>query len=405
VPFQLSPAEEQVRKIVREYVEREIIPLRKTLENGGPAAWWENCAIQLEKQTALGFHLLLVPKAEGGTGLGFVARSIVIEEITAGFPGMYDPFYRCDFGYYFAKATGGPVGKRLMEGVLKGKLRASPAITESTGGSDMMAMQSKAKKVPGGWVLNGRKVFISGGDVDFVMALVKTGDPSDPKTKGTRALSAFIVEKGMEGFRTSRKEDTVAKKEELREWVFDNCFVDDDHLVGGEGGVGRGMAPVFMTVGDVGRMTITSHLNGLTLGAYRCASQYARERKLFGKPIGSLQAIQFRLAEMAVDLEATRLLTYRAAWLRNQGVRADTEQAVAKYFATQAAQRATMHAVNIHGCYGVLTDYMPQRYFRDAPVRAFAGGTDEAMKNMIGAAVLKDANPDLSSKNMLDAGW
>lgn len=402
MPFQLSPAEEQVRKIVREYVEREIIPIRKKLEKGGAEAWWENCRIQLDIQAKLGFHLMIVPREEGGTGLGFVARSILCEEIAAGWPGMNDPIYRVEFAYYFARAIGGEVGKKLMPGILQGKVRAAPAITEPTGGSDILGMQSTAKKVSGGWVINGRKCFISGGNVDFVMVLVKTGDPSDPKTRGTRALSAFIVERGMDGFRVARKESTLAKKEELWELVFDNCFVPDCYIVGEPG---RGMAPVFMTVGDIGRLNITSHLNGLILGAYRTAMLYAKERKLFGKPIGDLQAIQFRLAEMAVDLEASRALTYRAAWLRNQGVRADTELAIAKYYATQAAQRVTLHGVSIHGTYGVLEDYMPQRYFRDFPVRSMAGGTDEAMKNMIGGAVLREANPDMSSKNALDAGW
>jgi alkylation response protein AidB-like acyl-CoA dehydrogenase len=402
VPFQLTPAEEQVRKIAREYTEREIIPIRKKLEKGGPAYWWEECARQLEIQTKIGFHLLMIPKEDGGTGLGFVARSIAIEEVCAGWPGINDPWYRCEFAWKFVKACGGEVEKKWLPKIIAGKARAAPFMTEPGGGSDVMNIQTTAKKVDGGWVINGRKCFISGGDVDFGMVLTKTGDPADPKTRGTRALSAFIVEKGMQGFKTSRMEDTVTRKQELRELVFDNVFVPDSYLVQG---VGRGLQSVLGAVADIGRMNITAHINGIILGAFRTASLYAKERKLYGKPLAELQGIQFRLAEMAVDLETTRALTYRAGWLRNQGINANNEMAIAKWFATNASYRDTVHCVCIHGTYGVLEDYMPQRYYRDAPVRAMAGGTDEAMKNMISGAVLEGANPDFSSKNMLDAGW
>ena len=402
MPFELTPAEEQVRKIAREYTEREIIPIRKKLEKGGAAVWWDECAKQLVKQTEIGFHLLLIPKEDGGTGIGFVARCIAIEEVCSGWPGINDPWYRCEFAYKFVKATGGEVEKKWLPRIIKGTARAAPFMTEATGGSDVMGITSTAKKVSDGWVINGRKVFISGGDVDFGMALVKTGDPADPKTRGLKALSAFVIEKGMPGYKVSRLENTVTRQQELRELVFDNLFVPDSYLVQG---VGRGLQSVLGAVNDIGRMNITSHLNGIILGTYRTASQYAKERKLFGKPLSALQGIQFRLAEMAVDLEVTRLLTYRAAWLRNQGKRNDTEMAAAKLYASQAAMRDALHCVSIHGTYGVLEDYMPQRYFRDVPCRWMAGGTEEAVKNIIGSAVINDANPDLSSENMLDAGW
>ena len=138
------------------------------------------------------------------------------------------------------------------------------------------------------------------------------------------------------------------------------------------------MVWVFMAVGDIGRVGIMSSLNGITLGSYQCSVKYAKERNLFGKPIAELQAIQFRIADMAIDLEATRALTYRSCWLRDQGVRCDAEQAIAKYFATQAALRCSLHAINIHGGYGVLDDWMPQVYYRAAPPVISAGGTDEA---------------------------
>ncbi len=402
MPFQLSPAEEQVRKMAREYAEREIIPRRKELMTDDRAIWDE----QAVKQLKAGFHLHIIPREEGGTGLGFVASCVAIEELCAAWPDLQFVTYG-EFAYYFAKATGGEVYKKFMPGILSGDIRATAVVTEPVGGSDMLGLQATAKKVDGGWVLNGRKCFVSEGEyADFIMTLVKTGDPNDPATPGTRSLSAFIVEKGMPGFRITRMENTLGRKGDLTEYVFDNVFVPDSHLVGGEKGIGRGIPPVFTAVADVGRMTICSMLNGITLGSYRCAVQYAKERKAYGKPIAELQAIQHRIAEMAVDLEATRALTYRAAWLRTQGIRCDAEQAIAKYYATQAALRCSLHAVNIHGAYGVLEDYMPHHYYRHAPLRISAGGTDELMKNLIAiSAIQRDGNPDLSSKPMEEAGW
>lgn len=399
MPFQLSPAEEMVRKMVREYAEKEIIPRRKELMTDDRAIWDE----QAEKQTKAGLHLHIIPREEGGTGIGFVASCIAVEELCAAWPDLSFVAYG-EFAYYFAKATGGVVEMKFMPGIISGDIKATPAITEPSGGSDMLGLQATAKKVDGGWVLNGRKCFASEGIYcDFIMTLVKTGDPNDPATPGARSLSAFIVEKGMSGFRIGRLENTLGRKHDLTEFIFDNVFVPDTHLVGA---VGRGLGPVFSAVGDVGRMTICGMLNGITLGSYRCAVQYARERNLYGKPIAELQAIQHRIAEMAVDLEATRALTYRAAWLRTRGVRCDAEQATAKNFATQAAVRCSLHAVNIHGAYGVLEDYMPHHYYRHTPLRFSAGGTEEAMNNMIAAAAIqRDANPDLSSKAMEETGW
>lgn len=399
MPFQLSPAEEHVRKMAREYAERYIVPRRKELELDDKKLWEE----EVDRQGKTGFHLHIIPRSEGGTGIGFVASCIAAEEICAAWPDIFfiDLY---EMAYYFAKAIGGEVGKRLLAGNIKGELRAAPVITEPSGGSDVLGLQSFATKVAGGYRLNGRKCFIDEGEIcQFVMTLFKTGDPNDPATRGPRSLTAFIVEKGMPGFRVGRIENTLARKSDLAELIFDDVFVPDDHVVGQEG---RGMGPVFTAVSDVGRRTICSMLTGITLGSYRCSQQYVKERKLYGRPIAELQALQFRLADMAIDLEASRILTYRAADLRNHGVRADAEQAIAKYYCTQAALRTSLNAVNIHGAYGVLDDYMPSRYYRHAPLRIAAGGTDEALKNLISAAVInREANPDLSSRSMEDAGW
>jgi alkylation response protein AidB-like acyl-CoA dehydrogenase len=294
-----------------------------------------------------------------------------------------------------------------MPGIVKGDILATPAVTEPAGGSDVLAIQTNAKKVDGGWVINGRKCFQSEGHyADFIMALVKTGDPNDPKTPGARSLTAFIIDREFDGFRIGRLENTLGRKGDLTEFVFDNVFVPDNFVVGEEAGIGRGLGPVFAAVGDIGRMTICGMLTGISLGAYRTAMQYAKERKLYGRPISELQMIQSRIANMAVDLEASRALTYRAAWLRTKGIRADAEQATAKNFAERAAIRCAEHCVKIHGAYGVVEDYMPHHYYKHTPLRFGAGGTEESLNIMIAnAAFRNEANPDLSRSNMENAGW
>lgn len=402
MPFELTPAEEMARRIAREYCERYIIPRRKELMTNDEDMWNE----EARRQTRAGLHLHIVPREEGGTGIGYVASCITIEELCAAWPDLAFAIYG-EFAYYFAKATGGEVEKKYMPGIIKGDILATPAVTEPSGGSDVLGIQTTAKKVSGGWVINGRKCFQSEGHyADFIMALVKTGDPNDPKTPGARSLTAFIIDREFDGFRIGRLENTLGRKGDLTEFIFDNVFVPDSFVVGGERGIGRGLGPVFAAVGDIGRQTICSMLNGISLGCYRTAMMYAKERKLYGRPISELQMIQARIAEMAVDLEASRALTYRAAWLRTKGIRADAEQATAKNFAEKAAIRCAEHCVKIHGAYGVLDDYMPHHYYKHTPLRFSAGGTEESLNIMIANAAFRDeANPDLSRNNMETAGW
>jgi alkylation response protein AidB-like acyl-CoA dehydrogenase len=397
MPFELTHQEELVRKIAREFAQREIIPHRKELRDGN-----EDTINELEKkEVAASLHLALVPKELGGTGLGHVARCIIFEELTAAFPRFMDLQFR-EFAYYFARATGGEVEKKWMPLIVKGEAKACPMVNEPQGGSDVFGYTTTARKENNEWVINGRKCFVSHVDkANFGMALVKTGDPKDPATKGARAFSAFVIEKGMPGFRVTRMEKNLYSKE-TASIVFDNVRVPQSHVVGE---IGRGMSPVFTAVGDIGRLGVTSELNGCILGSYECSLKFAQERILYGKPISELQAIQYRLAEMFIDLDVGRSLVYRAAWLRNRNVRCDVEQSIAKYFATQAALRASLHAVNIHGGAGVMEEYMPQLYYRLVPLLIGAGGTDEAMKNIIARAALEGANPSLGRNSAEESGY
>ncbi|MDI6776775.1 MAG: acyl-CoA dehydrogenase family protein [Syntrophales bacterium] len=398
MPFEVTHEQEIARKIAQEFAEREIIPYRDRLREED-----EDFLQQLNKKEAeAGFHLALVPRQEGGTGLGYVGNAIVTEELFAAYPIMYASMCR-GFAYVFAKATGGEVKEKWMPRFLKGEAQASPFINEAQGGSDVLNYTTTARKEGDHWVINGRKCFIGAGHrADFGMVLAKTGDPKDPATRGIRSLSAFIVEKDMPGYKVERVEESMAGRDSAS-IRFDNVRVPESYLV--PPGVGHGLTPVFMAVWDVGRLGISAGLTGCILGCCRCSVRFAKERVLFGKPIYNLQAIRHRIAEMYVDLAAARSLTYRCAWLRDKGLGSRLEQSAAKYFATQAAVRASLHAVHIHGGAGDMVEYMPQAYYRMAPLLIAAGGTDEIMKDTVGEAAVSGANPVMGARGAEESGF
>ena len=284
-----------------------------------------------------------------------------------------------------------------------GEASAGPFINEAQGGSDVMNYTATARKDGDSWIINGRKCFISSGQkLDFGMILLKTGDPKDPATLGGRSLTAFIIEKGMPGFQVERVEKSMAGHY-TASLAFDNVRVPDSYMV--PPGIGRGMTPVFGAVWDVGRLGISAMLVGCILGCCRCSVKFAKERVLFGRPIFDMQAIRHRIAEMYTDLSAARLLTYRAASLRDQGLSSGLEQSVAKYYGTQAAIRASLHAIHIHGASGVMDEYMPQAYYRYVPLMISGGGTDEVMKDAIGRSAIQGANPVMGANPAETSGF
>lgn len=398
MPFEVTHQHKMVRKIAQEFVEREIIPHREKIREED-----EDVINHIHKREAeAGFHLALVPREQGGTGVGQVGRVIVIEELVAGYPMMYATLHR-EFAYIFANATGGRVKEKWIPRFLKGEAQASPFINEAQGGSDVLNYTTTAYKDGDHWVINGRKCFISGGhEADLGMVLVKTGDPRDPATRGIKSLSAFIVETDMPGFKVERVEESMAGMT-TASLAFDNVRVPEDYLV--PPGVGRGLTPVFMAVWDVGRMGIAACLTGCISGCCRCSVQFAKERILFGKPIHNFQAIRHRIADMYVDLSAARLFTYRGASLRDKGIGSRLEQSAAKYFNTQAALRAALHAVNIHGGAGDMVEYMPQAYYRFVPLLIAGGGTDEIMKDTVGESAIGGANPVMGAEAAEDSGF
>ena len=400
MPFETTHVQDIARKIAMEFAEREITPHMDKLRKGDKEFLEE----LEEKEAKACFHLALIPREEGGIGLGQLGRVIIEEELVGAWPHMPASIHQ-EFAWYFARACGGEVSKKWMPLILKGEARAAPFINEPQGGSDVLNYTTRAYKDGDFWVISGRKCFISGGHkADFGMLLAKTGDPNDPKTPGIRSLSAFIVEREMEGFKIERVERSMAVGGDFTASItLDNVRVPESYLV--PPGVGKGLTPTFAAVWDIGRLGISATLVGSILGCCRCVVSFVKERFLYGKPIYELQAIRHRIAEMYVDLAAARALTYRAAWLRDKGISSRMEQSIAKYFATQAAERSALHAINIHGGSGVMEDYLPQAYFRFVPLLIAAGGTDEIMKDTIGMAAVEGGNPTLGEKSAEESGF
>jgi len=271
--------------------------------------------------------------------------------------------------------------KKYLPGLATGERLATVAVTEPTGGSDPKGGRTAYKKDGGDYVLSGRKCFITNSHIaDTITVLAKDEDNPD-------AFSAFIVEKGMEGFRPTHEEHKVGMRGcNTGELAFENCRVPGENLLGIEG---KGMRVAMAAISDVGRGGMVGCALGLQAACLEASVKFANERILYGRPISKLQGIQNKLAEMKIDLEAGRLLGYRAAAMQDKGLRAGNEFAVAKYFTTEAAQKAAKMAVDIHGGYGCMEEFAVTRYWRDAAVLGPSAGTSDIMKVIIARWVLK----------------
>ncbi|PLX53589.1 MAG: acyl-CoA dehydrogenase, partial [Desulfobacteraceae bacterium] len=265
-------------------------------------------------------------------------------------------------------------------GLATGERLASTAVTETTGGSDPTGIRSTYKKDGEDYILNGRKCFITNSHIaDTITVLAK--DDENPK-----AFSTFIMEKGMEGFKATHEENKVGMRGcNTGELAYENCRVPKENLVGLEG---KGLGVALAAIGDVGRGGMVACALGLQAACLEASIKFANERILYGKPISRLQTIQNKLADMKIDLEAGRLLGYKAASMQDKGERSSNEFAVAKYFTTEAAQRAAKMAGDIHGGYGCMEEYAVSRYLRDSFVLGPSAGTSDIMKVIIARWVL-----------------
>lgn len=374
--FAFTEREEMLRKAVREFAESEIPPKMEKMEETG------EFPVELMKPMAqVGITGIITPPEFGGVGMGYLARNIVLEElgrVCAAFPmSMQVHHMACaalsDFGTDEQK-------KKYLPPLAAGETFGTVGVTDPAGGSDVIGMKCTAELKGDKYVINGRKCFITNSHLsDFWIMVAKTGE-------GAKGLSAFIIDKGTPGAKLGRKENKFGLRgANTGEWVFDNCEVSKENLLGAEG---QGLTVGLKTISETGRTGMAAVGLGILQAVYEEAGKFANERVLYGKPIATLQAIQFHMAEIYTQLDICRMLNYRVNWMKDQNMRCDTETSMAKYYTCNAAVEAAKKAIEIHGSYGIMREYAIQRLFRDAMVTVPAGGTAEVAKAGIGRAAL-----------------
>jgi alkylation response protein AidB-like acyl-CoA dehydrogenase len=372
IDFTFSEEQDMFRKAAREFAETQIAPKISEMEETGEVSDDVVKALGAAEMMAL-----TIPEEYGGLGLGYIARMIALEEISRISVATAMMLQVFALGIEpIVKFGSEELKKKYLPGLAKGERLATTAVTEATGGSDPTGIRSSYKKDGDDFIVNGRKCFITNSHIaDTITILAKSED--DPK-----AFCAFVIDKEMEGWRATHKEHKVGMRGcNTGELAFENLVIPKAQLLGSEG---KGLGVTMAAIGDVGRGGMVGCALGLQAACLEESIKFASERILYGKPISALQGIQNKLAEMKIDLEAGRLLAYRAAAMQDNGIRCSNEFSVAKYFTTEAAQKAAKMAVDIHGGYGCMEEYAVSRYWRDAAVLGPSAGTSDIMKVIIG---------------------
>ncbi len=374
--FDLPKEVRLVKRTVRDFADSAVAPLVEQMENTG-----EFPAQLIRQMGDLGILGLVTAPDHGGSNLGYLARTVAIEEVSrvsaaAGISLQVHHMGTAALGEFGSEEQ----KRKYLPGLCRGDSLGTCAITEPTGGSDLLGMASTAQPAPGGYVINGRKCFITNCHLsDAVVMVAKTSE-------GPKGISAFVVEKGTPGFSAGRHERKMGLRgSDTGELIFRDCHVGKESLIGNEG---DGMTIALKTISEVGRAGMAATALGILQACYDEAVKFAKERTLYGKPIAQLQAIQWGIADIHGLLEASRLLCYRAAWLKDAGRDCATETTLAKTFVTEAAAQAAKKAVEIHGGCGTMLEYPVQRLFRDAMVCISAGGTSEIGKLVVSRAAL-----------------
>jgi alkylation response protein AidB-like acyl-CoA dehydrogenase len=380
VDFQLSDEQKQLRKSVREFAEREIAPhvMKWDEESVFPMA-------VVKELGKLGLMGMTFPTEYGGAGLGYVEYVLAIEELSRidGSVGIIVAAHNSLCSNHIFLAGTEEQKRQYLPKLATGEFLGAWGLTEPGSGSDAGSARTTAVKKGNKWVLNGTKTFITNGTYADVMVVVAV---TDRKVK-THGLSAFIVEKGTKGFRPGKKENKLGlRASDTAELIFEDCAVPEENLLGKEG---DGFIDS-MRVLDGGRISIAALSLGIGQGAYEAALKYSKERKQFGKAIGEFQAIQWKLADMATELDAARLLTMRAADMKDKGMKTTQESSMAKLFASEMAVRCANESVQIHGGYGFIKDYPAEKFYRDVKLCTIGEGTSEIQRLVIARQLLKD---------------
>ena len=378
-PFVLTEEQELLRREIREFAAREIAPNVMAWDEAGqfPLA-------TVKKLGAMGLLGIIFPPEYGGAGLGYVDYTLAIEELSAvdGSLGLTVAAHN-SLGANHIFLAGSELQRRKYIPLLaSGEWLAAWALTEPGSGSDAAGAKTTAAKKGDRYVLNGNKTFITNGSYADVAVVIAITD----RSKGTHGLSAFVVEKGTPGFRPGKKENKLGlRASDTSELVFEDCEIPAENLLGAEG---EGFIDA-MRVLDGGRISIAALSLGIGRGALDAALKYVKERRQFGNAIAEFQGIQWKLADMATELDAARLLTQRAAVLKDAGRKVTRESAMAKLFASEAAVKICNEAVQLFGGYGFIKDYPAEKYYRDVKLCTIGEGTSEIQRMVIAREILK----------------
>jgi alkylation response protein AidB-like acyl-CoA dehydrogenase len=380
VDFEYTPEQIQLRKAVREFAEAEIAP--HVME------WDEAQTFPLEvirKLGRLGYMGAIFPEELGGAGMGYIEYSIIIEELSRvdGSVGIILAAHTSLCSNHIFKMGSDEQRRRYVPKLASGEWIGCWSLTEPEAGSDAAGTRTHAEMdEAGGWVLNGSKTFTTNAHyADVCVAMVVTD-----RAAAQHGISAFLIDKDTEGFRCGKKENKLGLRASATgEVIFENCRLAPTQLLGklNDGFVAS------LKVLDGGRISIAALSIGMAQGAYDAALRYSKLRKQFGRPISEFQAIQHKLVDMAVDLDAARLLNYRAAWMLDRGMRVTRESSMAKLFASEAAVRIAGEAVQIHGGYGFIKDYPVEKFYRDVKLCTIGEGTSEIQRLVIARQLLK----------------
>ena len=374
----LSEEEEQFRASVREFAEGEIRPRVEKMEHD----------TKLDKELIdqcfqLGLMAIEMPERYGGAGSTFFNAILAIEEIARidASTSVFVDVHNTLVNNAFIRWGSEEMKKKYLPQLASSRVGAY-ALSEAGSGSDAFALKTKAVDKGDHWELSGQKLWITNGNEAEIFITFATVDPN----AGYKGITAFIVEKGFEGFSIGKKEDKLGiRASSTTELIFDSCKVPKENILGE---VGKGYKVSIETLNE-GRIGIGAQMIGIAQGAFECAVKYASEREQFGQSIGNFQAVQFQLAEMALEIEAARLLVYNAARLKDAGLPFLKEAAMAKIYASRCAEAVASKAIEVYGGYGYVKDYPVEKFWRDSKIGAIYEGTSNMQLQTIAKLIMK----------------
>jgi butyryl-CoA dehydrogenase len=376
--FALSAEHEEIRRTVRDFAEGRIAPVADELERRA-----EFPHEIIREAATLGLLGVPYPESVGGTGLDSLAYAITIEELSrvSGSVGIIVSAHT-SLGCYPLYLAGTDAQKeRYLRPLASGEKIGAYGLTEPGAGSDSRGTRTRARRDGDAWVIDGSKRFITNAGVASTYIVTAVTD----REAGSGKISAFIVPSDAPGFSVGRMEEKMGlHASNTGELLFEGCRIPAENLLGEEGEGDK----LFLKTLDGGRIGIGAMALGLAQAAYEAASAYAKEREQFGKPIAAFQGVGFMIADMATQIDAARLLVYRAAWLKDQGRPYSTEAAMAKLYASEVSQRVTNDAVQVHGGYGYVAEYKVERYLRDAKLTEIGEGTSQIQRMVIARNLL-----------------